>query len=194
MDSDNLNLTLLIEGCRHQNRQSQRKLYEHFYGYGMSIALRFSESREEALEIVNDSFLKVFNRLDQYDSVFPFKVWFRKILINSSIDYFRKYHKHPNFLEIGEIGELKDLDSKIYDISPEDDMLPIVQKLPPAYRMVFNLYVMEEYKHHEIAELLDISVGTSKSNLARAKVKLKELIVKRRSNKSTKQVKNGRFL
>lgn len=191
MDSDNLNLQLLIEGCRNKNRHSQRKLYEHFYGYGMSVALRFSENREEALEIVNDSFLKVFNRLNQYDPAFPFKAWFRKILINSSIDYFRKYHKHPNFLEINEIGELKDADSSDYSISPETDMLPIVQKLPPAYRLVFNLYVMEEYKHHEIAEILDISVGTSKSNLARAKVKLRELILKRRGNNSAKQVKNG---
>ena len=191
MASDNLNLQLLIEGCRNKNRHSQRRLYEHFYGYGMSVALRFSENKEEALEIVNDSFLKVFNRLDQYDPGFPFKAWFRKILINSSIDYYRKYHKHPNFVEISEVGELKNVDSKMYDISPEEDMLPIVQKLPPAYRIVFNLYVMEEYKHHEIAEMLDISVGTSKSNLARAKAKLKDLILKRRGNNSTKQVKNG---
>jgi RNA polymerase sigma-70 factor (ECF subfamily) len=190
MDSDNLNLQLLIEGCRSKNRHSQRKLYEHFYGYGMSVALRYSESREEALEIVNDSFLKVFNRLDQYDPAFPFKVWFRKILINSSIDYFRKFHKHPKVLEITEIGDLKDTNSTLFDISPEDNMLPVVQKLPPAYRIVFNLYVMEEYKHHEIAEMLDISVGTSKSNLARAKVKLRELLIKKRSNPS-KQVKNG---
>ena len=89
MESDNLNLQLLIEGCRNKNRHSQRKLYEHFYGYGMSVALRYCENREEALEIVNDSFLKVFNRLDQFDPSYPFKAWFRKIIINSSIDYFK---------------------------------------------------------------------------------------------------------
>jgi len=189
MDNDNINLQLLLEGCRNKNRQSQRKFYEHFYGYGMSVALRFGENREEALEIVNDSFLKVFNRLDQYDTSFPFKAWFRKILINSSIDYFRKFHKHPKHLEMSEIGDLKD--SKIlHSISAEDDMLPVVQKLPPAYRMVFNLYVMEDYKHHEIAEILNISVGTSKSNLARAKVKLREMIINKRNN-SSKQIKNG---
>lgn len=191
MDSDNVNLQLLVEGCRNKNRHSQRKLYEHFYGYGMSIALRYSEKREEALEIVNDSFLKVFDRLDQYDPSFPFKAWFRKILINSSIDYFRKFHKHPKFLDITEIGELKYADSALFDISPEDDMLPVVQKLPPAYKMVFNLYVMEEYKHHEIAEMLNISVGTSKSNLARAKVKLRELLIKKRSNPQKQVFNNG---
>ena len=189
MGSDNLNLQLLIEGCRNKNRHSQKKFYEHFYGYGMSVALRFGENREEALEIVNDSFLKVFRRLDQYDTSFPFKAWFRKILINSAIDYFRKFHKHPKYLEMTEIGDLKDSES-LYSFSSKDDMLPIVQKLPPAYRMVFNLYVMEEYKHHEIAEILDISVGTSKSNLARAKVKLREIILTKGS-KSSKQVKNG---
>ena len=190
MDNDKINLQLLIEGCRNNNRQSQRKLYEHFYGYGMSVALRFGENREEALEIVNDSFLKVFNRLDQYDAAFPFKTWFRRIVINSAIDYFRKFHKQPNFLEITEVGDMKDVDSHLYDISPEEDMLPLIQKLPPAYRMVFNLYVMEEYKHHEIAEILNIGVGTSKSNLARAKVKLRELILKKRSN-SSKHFRNG---
>ena len=190
MDSDKINLQLLIEGCRNQNRQSQRKLYEHFYGYGMSIALRFGKNREEALEIVNDSFLKAFNRLDQYDPSYIFKGWFRKILINSAIDYFRKFHKHPNFLEIAEIGDLRDATTSSYEVATEDNMLPIIQKLPPAYRMVFNLYVMEEFKHHEIAEILDISVGTSKSNLARAKVKLREMILKKRS-KSSNQVRNG---
>jgi len=189
MESDNLNLQLLIEGCRNENRHSQRKLYEHFYGYGMSVALRFGENREEALEIVNDSFLKAFRRLDQYDPSYPFKAWFRKILINSAIDYFRKFHKHPKYLEMTEIIDLKD-SKPLYSFSPEDDMLPIVQKLTPAYRMVFNLYVMEGYKHHEIAEILDISVGTSKSNLARAKVKLREMILKKGSY-SQKQVKNG---
>jgi RNA polymerase sigma-70 factor, ECF subfamily len=190
MESDNLNLQLLIEGCRNQNRHSQRSLYERFYGYGMSIALRFGENREEALEIVNDSFLKVFNRLDQYDSSFSFKIWFRKILINSAIDYFRKYHKHPSYLGMSELGDLKDTTPFSYNISPEDDMLPVIQKLSPAYRLVFNLYVMEEYKHHEIAEMLDISVGTSKSNLARAKVKLREMLLKKGNNPS-KQLKNG---
>jgi len=191
MDSDNLNQQLLIEGCRNKNRHSQRKFYEHFYGYGMSVALRYSENREEALEIVNDSFLKVFNRLDQYDPSYPFKAWFRKIIINSSIDYFRKFHKHPKFLEIAEIGDLKDTNSALLRFSSEDDMLPVIQKLPPAYRMVFNLFVMEEYKHHEIAEILEISVGTSKSNLARAKVKLRELLIKKSSNPIKQVVRNG---
>jgi RNA polymerase sigma-70 factor (ECF subfamily) len=89
-----------------------------------------------------------------------------------------------------EIVELQDSGLTLYNISPEEDMLPVIQKLPPAYRMVFNLYVMEEYKHHEIAELLDISVGTSKSNLARAKIKLREMILGERSN-SSKQFRNG---
>ncbi len=190
MSSDNLNLQLLIEGCRNNNRLSQRRLYKYFYGYGMSVALRFAENREEALEIVNDSFLKVFNRLNQYDPSFPFKTWFRKILINSAIDYFRKFHKHPRHYEMTDTVDLKDSVSSLYNISPEDDMLPVIQKLPPAYRMVFNLYVMEEYKHHEIAEMLDISVGTSKSNLARAKMKLREMFLREKSS-SSKQFKNG---
>ncbi len=166
-----INLGLLLQGCMEGNPKSQGKLYQQFYGYGMNIALRYCKSSTEAEEILNDGFLRVFKNIDKYDTQYPFKPWFRKIIVNQAIDYFRKYEKYNSY------NAPIDLPENLADspITASDDMLPIVQMLSPMYRIVFNLYVMEEYKHQEIAEKLDISIGTSKSNLARAKAKLRSL-------------------
>lgn len=185
-----INLKILLEACRRGNRGSQKKLYEHFYAYGMSVSLRYSKNNEEAKEILNDAFLKVFTRIDQYDSNFPFKGWFRKVLVNTALDYYRSRHQKqaeqlifsPGLLE----SELQEASAPPPRVSPEEDLLPIVQQLPPAYRMVFNLYVMEEYKHHEIADMLNISVSTSKSNLFRAKAKLRDMLLAKQGKQKSK--------
>ena len=171
------NIQLLIEGCRGGNRASQMKLYEHFYSYGLSITLRYSKNREEALEILNDSFLKAFLKIDQYDSDLPFKPWLRRILINSSIDYHRKYSK-LNEIPVAAIpSEIETAShNSALDNLEFDDLIIVLQKLSPAYRLVFTLYVIEGFKHHEIAEKLNIGVGTSKSNLAKARLKLKSIL------------------
>ena len=95
-----LQIKLLVQGCRQGNQASQMSLYEHFFSYGMGVCLRYSKSRDEALEIVNDGFLKAFLKIDQYDSEQPFKPWLRRILINASIDYYRKYNKHIEYLDV----------------------------------------------------------------------------------------------
>ncbi len=175
-----------MEGCRRGNRNSQRKLYEHFYGYGMNISLRYGKNREEALEILNDAFLKALTNLDKYDSDYPFKGWLRRILINSAIDYHRANHKHPPHLELVSTMDVSEDEIDMPKISPEEDMLPILRELSPAYRMVFNLFVMEGYKHHEIAAQLGISVSTSRSNFIRAKQKLRNIILKQRAKETGK--------
>lgn len=179
MPGRDLNLTLIIDGCRRGNRNSQRKLYEHFYGYGMNISLRYGRNREEALEILNDAFLKALTNLDKYDSNYPFKGWLRRILINSAIDYHRANHKHPPHLELISTIDVSEEEIEMPKMSREEDMLPILQELSPAYRMVFNLFVIEDYKHHEIAEKLGISVSTSRSNFIRAKQKLRSIMIKK---------------
>jgi len=175
MQETPINIRLLIEGCLTGNRGSQRKLYEHFYGYGMSICLRYGKNKIEAEEIFNDAFLRIFYNLDKYDTAFPFKPWLRKILVNTAIDYHRKFLKHQVIISSDKAEFLANQQAVSPPASQEEEVLPIIQQLTPQYRIVFNLYVMEGYKHHEIAELLDISVGTSKSNLARAKNKLRTL-------------------
>ncbi len=173
-----INLEHILQGCRRGNRNSQRMLYEYFYGYAMSICLRYSKCREEAVEILNDGFLKAYTRIGQYDASFPFKSWLRRILINAAIDYHRKTKALPLHLELTAASDLADDELPMPHLSPEEDVLPILQKLSPAYRVVFNLYVMEGFKHEEIAELLGISVGTSRSNLVRAKESLRALMMK----------------
>jgi len=168
MPEKSINIRLLIQGCLNQNIGSQRKLYEYFYGYGMSICLRYAKNEVEAEEIFNDAFLKVFRKLNQYDPSFPFKGWLRKVIVNTAIDYYRKFQKHQVIFESDNMEVIAD-NSSLPMIDREADILPIIQQLSPKYKLVFNLYVMEGYKHQEIAEKLNISVGTSKSNLARAK-------------------------
>ena len=183
-DKDNLKLELLLQGCREGRRGSQRKLYELFYGYGMNICLRYGKNETEAQEMLNDGFLRVFTRLHQYDSDYPFKSWLRKVLINSAIDYHRKLKRHQLSIATEDIGRLVEERQELTDLQAGEDLMVYVQQLPPAYRMVFNLYVMEGYKHHEIAEQLNISVGSSKSNLSRAKEKLRRLLIKNRRKKT----------
>ena len=183
------NIQLLIEGCRRGNRASQLKLYEHFYSYGLSITLRYSKNREEALEILNDSFLKSFLKIDQYDSDLPFKPWLRRILINSSIDYHRKYSQLKENLEVTSSTELATASyNYALDNLEFDDLIVVLQKLSPAYRLVFTLYVVEGFQHQEIAEKLNISIGTSKSNLFKARIKLKSIL---QSSHSTHHKKEG---
>jgi RNA polymerase sigma-70 factor (ECF subfamily) len=183
------NIQLLVEGCRRGNRASQLKLYEHFYSYGLSISLRYSKNREEALEILNDSFLKAFLKIDQYDSDFPFKPWLRRILINSSIDYHRKYSRLKENLETSPTTELTNASyNYALDNLEFDDLIFVLQKLSPAYRLVFTLYAVEGFKHHEIAEKLNISIGSSKSNLAKARMKLKSIL---QSSHGTHHKKEG---
>ncbi len=176
MPEEAIKLDSLLQGCRRGDRNSQRKLYEHFYGYALNICYRYSKSREEAVEIMNDAFLKVFTRLDRYDPAYPFKTWLRRILINSAIDYYRKHHNSPVHVQLEAAAETTADEMPMPKISPDEDLLPVLRKLSPAYRIVFNLYVLEGYKHTEIAELLGISVGTSQSNLVRATARIRALL------------------
>ncbi len=180
MDDSNKYIIQMIDGCKRGQLNSQRSLYEHFYGYGVSIALRYAQNKEEAVEILNDAFLKVFSKIDYYKAEQTFKPWFRQILIHTAIDYHRAHHKFPTPIDIDSVTQLLiDPDTPLLFLSPNEDALPFVQALPPQYRLVFNLYVMEGYDHKEIAAQLGITESTSRSNLARAKEKLKEMILNR---------------
>ena len=172
-----LNLDALLQGCRKQDRQSQKLLYKQFYGYAMSVCIRYTRNYEDALEVMNDAFLKVFTKIDRYDPDRQFKSWFRKILVNCSIDKINKELKNKNHIEIEDL-DIPDQQMKQEQIQTSNELIDLVQKLSPAYRSVFNLYVIDGYSHEEIGEMLGISVGTSKSNLAKARMRLRELLVK----------------
>ncbi len=165
----------LIERCLKQQPSAQRQLYECYFNYAMSVALSYSQSKDEAIEIVNDAFLKTYNSLSNYDFAQEFKKWFRKIVINTAIDHYRKNKKH--YEAEGGLYMDQAVDPDVFDKFSAEEIMNCVQRLTPAYRMVFVLYAIEGYKHHEIADMLKVSEGTSKSNLAAARGKLKNLLM-----------------
>jgi RNA polymerase sigma factor (sigma-70 family) len=165
----------LIQEAKNGDRKSIELLYKQFYGYAMSIALRYSNSREEACEIINDSFMKAFDKLEHYDSQNSFKGWLRRILINTSIDYYRKNIKHTAVMDI-EKADAETLEADVIDRLSAEDILGILRGLPEILRIIFNMYEIEGYSHNEISEQLGIPSSTSRTYLARAKRKLREKI------------------
>ena len=162
----------LIKSSLKGNRKSQKLLYQQFYGYGMTVSIRYAKNRQEAQEILNDGFIKVFKNLHTFDFQKPFKYWLRRILINTAIDYLRKYKKHHQTGDLDQAYNVS-IEADGLDNLSAQEILKLVQQLAPSYRAVFNLYVIEGYTHKEIAMQLGISEGTSKSNLAMARKRLK---------------------
>ena len=187
MTEKKVHIQLLIRGCQQNNRQSQKRLYEYFYGYVLNVALRYSRNREEAVEVLNDAFYKAFKNIDKYDPAYPFKTWIRRITVNAAIDYHRKYHSKAKEVPIEYNTQQQVTEEMDIFLDKDFDSLPILQKLSPAYRMVFSLFVIEEYKHHEIAEMLNISASTSRSNLLRAKKQLKKIYLESHQSRKIKE-------
>ena len=173
-------LKSIIEGCLRNEHKSQYQLYQMFYSSMTSVCMRYCKDREEANDMVQEGFIKVFKNLTRYEFKGSFEGWMRRIFVNNAIDNIRRKKKDHLLL-----GEDEKMDSFAeFDIDPlEKDqeldpkiVMDAIQKLTPAYKAVFSLYVIEEYSHKEIAEMLDISVGTSKSNLAKAKQNLRKFL------------------
>jgi RNA polymerase sigma factor (sigma-70 family) len=174
----NEELTIHIRGCALNQRESQKKIYNTFYGYAMSICERYTNAAGDAEEIMNDAFLKIFKEIHNFkpaytDSVASFKGWLRKIMIYTAIDHFRKQKKHSilGSLDAAVIYMPVSAGDALDKLSC-DEVMAMIKKLSPAYRTVLNLFVVDGFSHEEIADKLDISVGTSKSNLAKARKQL----------------------
>ena len=148
----------------------------------MGICRRYAHHSDEASDILNEGFLKVFNHIERYDGSKPFKSWIGKIITNTAIDHYRvnlKFAKQEDVDHYDHVGD----DAAVYGELAYDDLLAMVRSLSPAYRTVFNLYAIDGYSHNEIAELLGITASTSKSNLHKARKKLQELVEKTSSGK-----------
>lgn len=172
----------LIRGCTLNERESQKKIYNSFYRYGMSICDRYTKRKEDAIEIFNDSFLKVFKEIYRYkpayaDEVNSFKGWIRKIIIYTAIDHVRKNNKHYFTAEIETtLIYLPEREESAFDRISYDEIIRAIQHLSPGYRTVLNLFIIDGFSHEEIAEKLQISVGTSKSNLFKARQQLQKIL------------------
>ena len=183
MSSIDKELKEIIEGCIAGKSKFQEKLHRRYYGLLMSICLRYTKDYMEAEEVLQKSFIKIFKNINKYEFKGSFDGWIKRITVNSAIDYFRKSKKSPSLLpedydvdESQSLHEDADVDNNFgYQYSPEQ-VMEAIQLLSPAYRTVFNLYVIEEYQHKEISEMLGIHIGTSKSNLLKAKQKLRQIL------------------
>jgi RNA polymerase sigma-70 factor (ECF subfamily) len=166
----------VIAGCAKGDRQCQRTVYEMFYGKMMGVCLRYTNNKEEARDLLHDGFIKVFENINKFNYSGSFEGWIRRIMVNTTIDHFRK-NKNIFVKDIDDFSNIATEEPDIDVLSQlrTEDIMKTVQTLSPAYRMVFSLYVIEGYSHKEVAEELGISVGTSKSNLAKAKHNLKRL-------------------
>lgn len=178
-----MNQELIIQGCIDGDRRSQQFLYEHFYGKMMVVCLRYAKDQDEALDMFQEAFIKVFNNLHKFGNNGSFEGWVRRIMVNTSIDHIRKNKRHNQMVELddvhGSIQVEEDETDELLENVNFQDMLNLVQELSPAYKSVFNLYIVDGYTHKEIADLLEISVGTSKSNLSKAKINLRKLLNKK---------------
>lgn len=165
----------LLQGCKEGNRIAQKCLYERYFGKMMGIAMRYTKHQEEAIEILNTAFLKIFTSLDKYEDNNNLAGWIAKIIFNTAIDHVRRHTKYRQVMNF-EVEHDAPVQNDSIDNLNTEDLFRLIQKLPAASRAVFNLYVIDGYKHKEIAEMLDITVGTSKWHLANARKELQELI------------------
>lgn len=169
----------LLDGCLQGDRRSQELLYKQFYGYAMGLCLRYARSRDEAAEILNDGFFKIFTKLETFDPERPFKTWLGRVIINTALDQYRREAKHQVYEDMASAENTVAIHEDALSRLAFEELIKMVQQLPPAYRTVFNLAVLDGYTHEEIATELGISVGASKSNLSRAREKLKVMISKK---------------
>ena len=194
--SETKELQNLIEGCLKGDRRAQQAVYRKYYGKMKAVCMRYTRDADQASDVLQEGFLKVYMQIDRFTGVGSFEGWIRRIMVNLSIDRFRKL-KH-DFLASGELidaektgasdEELDEHDDDYLDITPEQ-IIDAMQQLTPAYRTVFNLFVFEDYTHQDIAEALNISVGTSKSNYAKAKKNIRRLLEKQLSIKTKEKVR-----
>ncbi len=183
----------LIEACLHKNREGQKKLYTVFFEYASEICLRYASSDEDTIEILNDGFLKIFTELRKFECkhdnpVAAFKAWLKQIMVYTAIDHFRKNKKHLQNTSLSEaVLMIPSIEETNLDKLSYKEIIACVQKLPPSYRTVFSLYVLDGFTHNEISEQLGIATGTSKSNLAKAKMHLQKMLGELSKNEKYEQ-------
>jgi len=168
-----LSLEQLIHNCKKQDIKAQEQLYKLYANKLFAVCLKYSNSYQQAEDNLQDGFIIIFEKIKQYQDKGSFEGWMKRVMINNTL---QKYRKQTVF-EIVNEEQLKEPEVEIDDeIVSVDYLLKIIQELPDRYRQVFNFYALDGYSHKEIAEMMQISVGTSKSNLARARIILKEKI------------------
>ena len=184
LSNHNLTENDLINGCLAGDRRIQERLYERFAPKMYAVCLRYSNNSDDAQDLLQEGFIKVFRNLEKFRREGSFEGWVRRVFVNTAIEHYRR---KVNLTTISEKEEhnIEDGAFNVLDQLAEKDIISLVQQLSPGYRSVFNMYVIEGYSHKEIAEILTISEGTSKSQLARAKAILQKKVQEFLGNSST---------
>jgi RNA polymerase sigma-70 factor (ECF subfamily) len=164
-----------IEACVARERWAQRKLYEDNYGPLMGLCLRYANNQDDALDILHDGYIKVFRHIGKYQPGTSLIAWMRRIMVNTAIDYYRKKSRRRTE-DLDAAQGVQGHDPSVISSMATADILECIQRLSPAYRSVFNLYVIEGYSHKEVADVLSITESTSRSNLVKARLKLREML------------------
>lgn len=165
----------LIEACTRKESWAQKYIYEHYYASMMNVCLRFANNDDEALDILHDGFIKIFKYIQSYQSGTSLSAWMRRIMINTCIDHYRKELRRKTE-DLGQAYMMYDPSEDVVDKMNAEEILSCLQQLTVSYRSVFNLYVIEGYSHKEIGEIMGITESTSRSNLVKARTRLKELL------------------
>jgi len=165
----------IIEGCIRHNRKAQKMLWEKHSGYLMGVCMRYATDRPEAEDMLQEAFMKIFFNLREYSGTGSFRGWMRKVAVNTAITYYHRNLRHKHQIDIDEYV-CKETGTAGFeeDFYTAEDLYRVLSDLSPGYRMVFNLYTIEGYKHHEIADMLGIDVNTSKSQYSRARAVLRK--------------------
>ena len=173
----------LIKKCITGDRKAQEMLYNKYSAKMFGVCLRYAKDKMEAEDMLQNGFIRVFQKMQTYKGEGSFEGWVRRIMVHSSIEYYRKYHKIMQLVDLDDAEDVPATSLGTVANIEANDLLVLISQLPPGYRLVFNLFAIEGYSHKEIAELVGITEGASKSQLSRARTILKERILKTQGKK-----------
>lgn len=165
----------VISYCKTGSLKHQEMLYKHYYGYAMGVGLRYCFNRDDAMEAVNDAFIKVFKSINSFSADKPFKPWLRSVIVNTAIDRRRKDMKLQLHTDLEHAADISHKQSAIDNLNAQD-IIKLMQQLPAVQATVFNLYEIDGYSHDEIGTMLGLSTSSSRVYLTRAKDKLRTLL------------------
>lgn len=181
IEHKNAEIAHWIADCKKGNHRAQHKLFKHFYADMYQVCMRYASSTDEADDMLNEGFLKVFSNLDKYENTGSFESWMKRVMVNAALDYRRKYDNHAEMTDLDAVAETTAIG---YDVNQalskmtSEDLVSLIQQLPPMTRTVFNMFVFENYSHAEIAQQLNMSEGTSAWHVNAARTRLKNEIYK----------------
>ncbi len=174
----------IITGCKQGIREAQNELFLKFRSMLFGVCLRYAKHRHEAEDLLQEGMIVIYRDLYQYKPIGALGAWLRRVMVNVCLQHLRKKHRIIPTTSIENYGERLETDEDLFSQFRARALIKMVQQLPPGYRMVFNLYVIEGNSHQEIADLLGISINTSKSQLSRAKATLRKLLEKELADES----------